>query len=179
MLGLIVSVLVILLGGLLYRVGGSSWTSQDSSIKGLRIAKLAVRAFPVALAAWLVSSWGLLPCLAIWVLTAAADALPHGSFQGETTAVQGMEMVGSTFVTLVPFWAVGSFMYGGSSVAMFALLATITVCSFAASFLGWAAQKLPLNFSIGPIGFHKGPELGEFARGAARIGFVLVLIGAI
>lgn len=179
MLGLLISVFVMLLGGLLYRVGGSEITGHDSTLKGMRVAKLAVRAFPVALAAWLVSSWGVLPCLVIWVLTAAADALPHGSFQGETTAVQGIEMVGSTFVTLVPFWAVGSFMYDFTSAAMFALLITITACSFAASFLGWAAQKLPLNFYLGSIGFHKGPELGEFARGAARISFVLVLIGAI
>jgi len=38
----------------------------------------------------------------------------------------------------------------------------------------WLGNKVPAHFSVGPIGFHHGPEIGEFFRGAARMLFVAI-----
>lgn len=170
---MLAAILTILFGGLAYRVAGSEITGHDSDIKGMRVAKLALRSLPVALGAWLVtgglSAWYVY--LAVWALVAMADSLPHASFQGETNFFQIFEMTFATLLSLLPVMVllytlpIGIFLLG---------LEILIGVSVATATGGWLAQKIPANFSIGPIGFHQGPEIGEVAHGALRLIWVML-----
>lgn len=157
---------LIALGGLLYRAGGSSWFNNDSAIHGLRIAKLACRALPLGGAALLlgVSPW---LALAVWVLSAAADSLPHGQWQGASSAGQTAIMSLVTLATVLPVG--GVLLYSGDVLHATAAIIAAALCGPAT----WLGNKIPCHFRIGPIGFDQGPEMGEVARGAVRLLFVL------
>lgn len=170
---MLAAILTILFGGLAYRVAGSEITGHDSDIKGMRVAKLALRSLPMALAAWLFSdglaAWYVY--VTIWAVVAAADSIPHSAFQGEENFFQIFEMGGATLLTLLPLTVL---LYGlpvGVLLLSFELLIGVSVVTAVG---GWLAQKIPVNFSIGPIGFHQGAEIGEVAHGALRLLWVLL-----
>ena len=155
---------LILLSGLCYRARGSGWTASDISIKGLRYAKLAVGALPIAVACWLLGVNPLL-CLGVWLLCSCADSLPHGAWQGTSSPGQVAMLILVSVAVMIPAaLALGT-------VGLYPALAALA-CGALCGPATWAANKIPVHFSIGPLGFNQGPEVGEFARGVVRVLFV-------
>lgn len=154
------------LSAIAYRLRGSEWTGRDSSLKGLRVAKLAVGAAPVALACWLLHlAWP--SVIGVLAVTALADCLPHGAWQGTTSVKQVLMMSVVGIASALPAFA--ALWIGGSHrVALLAL-----ACGVATGPATWIGNKIPLHFNIGPVGFNEGPEWGEVARGFVRVLFAL------
>lgn len=149
-----------------YRVRGSEWTGRDSGLKGLRVAKLAVGAAPVAAACWLLHlAWP--SVLGVWAVTALADSLPHGQWQGTTSFKQVLMMSVVGVASALPAFA-ALWLQGLHPVALLAL-----GCGVLTGPATWLGNKIPLRFHIGHVGFDQGPEFGEVARGFARVLFAV------
>ncbi len=160
------AIILILLSGLLYRVRGSSWTDDDAALKGLRVAKLAVGSLPLPLAAL---HLGINPptCAAVWIVTALADTLPHAGNQGAVDIGQALRLIPNAIASAFP--VVAALFVGDHRLA--AYVAAVSVVLIApAYFIG---NRLPIYWMIGPIGFRKGPEIGEVIYGLTRCLFVL------
>jgi|SRR5690242_1162655 len=160
------AVILIVLSGFLYRARGSSWTDIDSELKGLRIAKLIVGASPLALAAFHIGlAWYW--CLGILALTALADTIPHAKNQGAVDVKQAVTLVPNAIASAIPV-TVGLYANGHYMEAYYASVFVILIAP--AYFIG---NRLPIYFMVGPIGFRKGPEIGEALYGLTRCLFLL------
>lgn len=162
-----VNVAIIIFSAFAYRIGGSEWTGHDSTLRGLRLAKLALRALPLALAVLLLGCPVWL-CVLAWLLTGAADSLPHGQWQGASNAAQVAMISLVTVVTTAPC-AAALLYIGDIRHAIAALIAGVLGGS-----VTWVGNKIPFHFRVGPIGFNQGPEIGEFMRGLTRVTFIMV-----
>lgn len=157
---------LIILSGLCYRIRGSSWTSDDASLKGLRVAKLAVGAMPVALACYYLGvDWRW--CLGVWVLTAAADTLPHAKNQGAVNWAQALDMIFNALIVAGPA-AFALWFAGLTAAPIISILASVLIAP-----AYWIGNRLPIHFTTGPIGFREGPELGEVLYGMTRAVFAV------
>lgn len=154
-----------LVSGLAYRLRGSSWFGNDSTWKGLRIAKLAVGAAPVGVALAIRNiDWRY--CLVAVAITMAADSLPHGKDQGVSNLKQSLILtMNGVLATAGPFAALALFQQG--SAAIVAICCGVLIAP--AYLIGGI---MPVHFRIGPLGFDQGPEIGEFLYGVTRTLFI-------
>lgn len=160
------TIILIILSGFLYRVRGSNWTDIDSELKGLRVAKLIVGASPLALAAFHVGL-GWFWCLVILSLTALADTIPHAKNQGAVDVKQAVMLIPNAIASALPV-IVALYLNGHYLESYYAAAFVILIAP--AYFIG---NRLPIHFMVGPIGFRKGPEVGEALYGLTRCLFLL------
>lgn len=154
-----------LISALAYRLRGSAWFENDSSWKGLRLAKLVVGAAPIGFALAVRNiDWRY--CIAAIALTMAADSLPHAKNQGISNAGQALVLTSNGIIAA----------FGPAIILMLFhqyVAAIVAICCgmlIAPAYV--IGNFIPLHFKIGPIGFDQGPEIGEFLYGATRTLFI-------